>query len=39
MVRELVFLEVCEDDGGKGGEEGGTFVDGAVVDSVPYLKG
>lgn len=37
MVCELVLLEVGEDDGCEGGEEGGAFVYRAVVDSIPYL--
>lgn len=38
MVRELVLFEICKDDGGKGAEEGGAFVDGAVMDRIPYLQ-
>ena len=37
MICKLVLLEVGEDDGCERGEEGGTLVYGAVVDSVPYL--
>ena len=37
VVCELVLFQVGKNDGGKGGKEGGTFVDGAVVDGVPYL--
>lgn len=38
MVGELVLFEVCEDDGSEGGEEGGAFVDGAVMDCFPDLQ-
>jgi hypothetical protein len=38
VVCKLVLLEVREDDGGKGGEERGAFVDGAVVNRLPYLR-
>jgi hypothetical protein len=38
VVCELVLLQVREDDGGEGGEQGGTFVYGAVVYRFPYLS-
>lgn len=38
VVCELVLLQVGEDDGGEGGEEGGALVYRAVVDGVPYLQ-
>jgi hypothetical protein len=37
MVGKSILLEVCEDDGCEGGEEGGALVYRAVVDRFPYL--
>lgn len=39
MVCELVLFQVGEGDEREGGEEGGAFEDGAVVDRFPYLYG